>query len=629
VPGRIAAVAARATAEQRRTLEDALAREGRALGDGGDLAALARFVALFGDHFAAGKEARLDLAERLGSELERGRFLEAELHLLRLCGPQEEPARAARALDALARLCARKGLLEDAAHYYRLLGRDHARQVVCDGRTGADWLREAALDRRLLPYFDAPAPRTADEPRRVTEIRGRFPSKAFFPFEPDGDVLPFFRAHRLGLDLSWSQFTLVDRATGAERWRTGVGAVRLRNFLNGGNQPGLRLWYGVVGHLVVLNLGLTVYGLDPVDYRVLWKKDLVDQPYPADAVQVTGGGEEAPVAWLHRPSGDLMRAIGVREPLGATFVGVQTERGVEALDPLRGGTVWARSGVPESADLFGDGQHVYHDGDLAPYALRGHDGTGVAVPCLAALTAGRPRALGSRLLLSDNDLQTGLTLRLYDARRGQDLWQQHFAPGSVALKSEDPYLAGAVEPDGKVTVVDLRTQQPVLRATMERKHIDKVPEIHLVPDASRFFLLCNAPPDAANVQITPPTANAHAGLRGLPVNGWVYAFDRATGSLLWFNQVGLQSLLLERFEELPVLLFAGSHTRVDLNNERNGATQICDTLSIDRHTGKRLYEKRQANEFGPFHSVRYDARTGTVDLVAADRILRHAVTRAR
>src|SRR5262249_4497529 len=98
VPGRIAAVAARATAEQRRTLEDALAREGRALRDGGDLAALERFVALFGDHFAAGKEARLDLAERLGGELERGRFLEAELHLLRLCALQEEPARAGRAL---------------------------------------------------------------------------------------------------------------------------------------------------------------------------------------------------------------------------------------------------------------------------------------------------------------------------------------------------------------------------------------------------------------------------------------------------------------------------------------------------------------------------------------------------
>src|SRR5207249_4069360 len=107
-----------------------------------------------------------------------------------------EPARAARALDALARLCARKGLLEDAAHYYRLLGRNHARQAVRDGRTGADLSREAALDRRLLPYFDEPAPRTADEPRRVTEVRGRFPSKAFFPFEPDGDVLPFFRTHR-------------------------------------------------------------------------------------------------------------------------------------------------------------------------------------------------------------------------------------------------------------------------------------------------------------------------------------------------------------------------------------------------------------------------------------------------
>ena len=73
-----------------------------------------KFVSLFGSLFAVGREARFTLAERLIEDTEVNALLEAEQHLtvLRTDG---EPAVAARAVEALARLNTRKGLLEDAA----------------------------------------------------------------------------------------------------------------------------------------------------------------------------------------------------------------------------------------------------------------------------------------------------------------------------------------------------------------------------------------------------------------------------------------------------------------------------------------------------------------------------------
>ena len=52
----------------------------------------------------------------------------------------------------------RKGLLEDAVYYYRVLGRDFKDVAVRDGKTGADFLRELHDDPRFLVYLDDPGP---------------------------------------------------------------------------------------------------------------------------------------------------------------------------------------------------------------------------------------------------------------------------------------------------------------------------------------------------------------------------------------------------------------------------------------------------------------------------------------
>src|SRR5207249_10901156 len=107
----------------------------------------------FGTLVSVGKESRLRLAERL---IEEDAFLEAEMNLLQL-RQQDDAGLAARAVEDLARLMIRKGLLEDAAYYFRILGRDYATTVIRDGKTGADLFNEQATDKRFLPYLDEPS----------------------------------------------------------------------------------------------------------------------------------------------------------------------------------------------------------------------------------------------------------------------------------------------------------------------------------------------------------------------------------------------------------------------------------------------------------------------------------------
>src|SRR5262249_60832853 len=115
--GRIGAMVARATAEQRKPLEELIGQQWQKVQAEKNTQELRRFVAVFGSLFTVGKEARLRLAERL---LEENAFLEAELHLLQL-RRQDDPQLAARAVEALARLMIHKNLLEDAAYWYRVL----------------------------------------------------------------------------------------------------------------------------------------------------------------------------------------------------------------------------------------------------------------------------------------------------------------------------------------------------------------------------------------------------------------------------------------------------------------------------------------------------------------------------
>src|SRR5262249_46352983 len=154
----------------------------------------------------------------------------------------------------------------------------------------------------------------------------------------------------------------------------------------------------------------------------------------------------------------------------------------------------------------------------------------------------------------------GLTLRLYDIPSGKDVWQKTFPANAVNLRVEDHDLAGVVEPGGKVTVFDLRARREVLQATVEPAHLDKGHDGLRRRDGGGFYVVLNRQAEGnAAGGVQGPFANL-GGLRAAPVNGMVYAFH-PDGTLNWrtVEPILNQMLLLEQFEDLPVLVFTARY----------------------------------------------------------------------
>ena len=125
-------------------------------------------------------------------------------------------------------------------------------------------------------------------------------------------MLPFFQRHRLALDFTLNQFKLLDRATNDKVWSENLARTPFQNYtLYVGNaNSNVRFPYQTVGHLVILNLGQIVYGIDPVHQKKLWEKPLAStvtqaqgqQPQPA--VDRDGGLVIAyPDGWFQRVGG--------------------------------------------------------------------------------------------------------------------------------------------------------------------------------------------------------------------------------------------------------------------------------------------------------------------------------------
>src|SRR5262249_759275 len=88
--GRLLALLAKATPQQRKELEEEITRRQQAVADGKDIEALRRFVAVFGTLTPAGRQAQLQLAERLIAEDKRDGWRQAHMYLLQLRRHRDE-----------------------------------------------------------------------------------------------------------------------------------------------------------------------------------------------------------------------------------------------------------------------------------------------------------------------------------------------------------------------------------------------------------------------------------------------------------------------------------------------------------------------------------------------------------
>jgi outer membrane protein assembly factor BamB len=626
-------------ADQRKALENRIIQRWQKLqaSKTPSLDELRKFVKVFGSLFDVGKQARLALAERLMEDTDLNSLLEAEQQLSLLRHHDEKPEIAARAIEALARLNERKGLLEDAAYFYRILGHKYGKVVVGEGRTGAEVLEDLDSDRRFLPYLDQPGRRAIKGKTRVDvkEEKGSFPDKdgTVYHFGQVGEAIPFFQRNTVGLRINDHHLRLTDAGTGEERWALKLTQTQFHQIATNNNQPNLvKFNYQTLGHLMVLQLGNMVFAIDPLNKgRVLWEWNLA--PTPAGAMPTLSSATVDPrdqtVQVLYNDG--WMQRLGQTGPLQASVICLLTRDSMTAVDPITKRVLWTRSDVNSRADVFGDEHNIYvvdvdPRGDAtASRAFRAYDGVSVPVRNFADEYQNRMRLLGRNILVSDTDDKNALNMRIYDVLTGKDLWRQKFAAGATVLRSEDPRLAGAVEPNGTVRVVDLTTGKIVLNTKLrDPAHLAKAKAVYLVADPEHVFLAIDGPtsPDVQGPLMS--NLMSGTGLRSVPVSGHIYCFNRDKGTFRWYAPVLNQMLVLANFAESPVVLLTGRfNKRVAFNFISHAAAE-----AFDKRTGKMVYKDDNLPQYMYFHAVQLDPRTGKLDLVGAQLKLSFALARA-
>jgi outer membrane protein assembly factor BamB len=377
----------------------------------------------------------------------------------------------------------------------------------------------------------------------------------------------------------------------------------------------------------VLHINNLVYAFDLADRKQLWQYNLFGKTPMTNA---------NPVQQIPEPDGTLRlvyqdgwtQKVGQAGVVESTYVCLVTRDGLVALDPARGTTLWTKSNVSPRVHLVGDEENIYvfeqnQDGSpAATRVLRAQDGVAVeGVPDSSALFAksNRLRIFGRNVLVFE-DQNNKKAFRMVDLLTGKDVWRKGLDAGAIALRSNDSTHIGYVTPGGEIFAFDVRTGKEVFRNRIDEKwvkdHLAKVTEALLLEDGERFYVALNRPPENG-ISVNPVV---NQGMRTVRVNGHMYCFDKASGKRLWFTdeQLENQTVILEQFHDLPVLLAATQFTKV--NNgvfERNGVS----VMAIEKATGRARYRK-EVGPNGQFHALVTDPKAGSIELWRHDLRIR-------
>lgn len=682
--GRVGTMIASATPEQRDPLEKKISEEWKVIRGKDDVNAIRSFVDMFDIPFQVGQEARLELARAIVDRKERNSFLEAELNLqqLRVGKLRTDPKVGGRALAELARLEENKGTSQSmklAADYYDELKERFAAAEVRPGKTGADLFDQLATDKRYLPYLGGSGPlwMQANIGARELPAAGNRAELLGYVFQPRGDLNPLMSNQRIVIDpnnLNYPQIRLVDVVSNQTKWTTNLSSAATnlqfiqylfqQSQTNSAYNPNARFrFYEVKGHLAAFQLGTMVYCLDLDNPRILWQFNLfegnnqanVNLPPNTSIQQVLpdAEGNLQMVIWNQLTGARTSTRIGYVASVQASYVALLTQKGLVVVDPLRGNRLWTKLDVPTSADVFGDDQYIYivgGGGAGAGQVLRAGDGTPVKVADFSTHYQNRIRIRDGNILSATRDA-TGATLRCYDIVAGKDLWTRNFKAGAVTLNSEDPDYTGAIEPEGRVVVVNAATGKDEIEGNIVQFRISKADLNNLqnpllLHDRDHFYVALNQAIDSTKVSGGIIANNFANGLRCSPVNGWFTAFHKKAGKrqmgdewqeykagdMAWhsYSPVTNQMVVLEQFEKLPIVLFTARYNEL-VQGGAGGSRWITHTESLSKRTGKMIWTPapQPGNSQAMFYTLNIDARAATINMVGVNNTIQHFVDDGR
>jgi tetratricopeptide (TPR) repeat protein len=685
--GRVSAMIAKATPEEREPLERKIAEEWRVVEAKKDVDAIRSFVGMFDVPFTVGREARLKLAETIMENNDRPNFLEAELSLYQMRGPEykSDPKSGGRALAALAQLGEKKGSVDSmklAAAYYRELNRDFGKAQVRTeknvGLTGSDLFNEFATDPRFLPYLEEAGSPFGDAKIAYREIPvGHFNGGLQgFIFQPEGDLTPLMKQNRLLLDASNAnhpQLRLIDLTNNNVRWTQTLGGVP-QNFqyfqylyqqgqANNAYYPNAKFrFYQVKGNLVVFQVGTVAYCLDADNAKILWQQSLMEahnqavQPGLVNQQVLPDRDGYLEVIMWNQFNGQRIRApIGHVGAVQASYVALVTQKGLMVLDPIRGTLLWKKMDVHPSTRVFGDENYLYlveaSEGSAGTgRVLRASDGMEIPAPDFGGIHQHRVKLLGRRILAAIPD-RDHLVLKLYDIPLGKDVWIKNFDPKSVVLQTEDPDLTGVIEPDGKVIALEAQTGRELLSAGVVHGRVTPddlkgLKDPMLLSDADRFYVALNRPIDPIKVSAGVLANNFQNGLRCATVNGWFVALHRHAGqrkigdkTVAWkagdfhwhsYTPIQNQMIVLEQFDQMPVILFTARYNEL-INGGAGGNRWVSTTQSIHKRSGKMVYDPgaKPSNSAAQFYAFNLDLKNGTINMIGFTGTIQHYIDDGR
>ncbi len=680
--GRIGGMISKATPQQREPLEAKIADEWKAVEAKKDVGQYRSFVGMFDVPFRVGREARIRLADSLMENNDRGAFLEAELYLYQILGSEyrSEPASGGRALASLARLEEKKTTVESmrlAAAYYRELGTHFANVPVRGEKTGKDLVNELATDKRFLPFLEEIRNPFGSAKIAARDLQpGQYPAAGSFGIvlTPTGDASGFAKHNELVLEANAFNPRLMLREIGADkpRWTTNLGNVQMNQMIfphlynptnpNTGMPanylPNARhRFYHAKGHLVVCQVGVMVYCFEGDSGKKLWEIQTTDNVQNNGFVhlqQVVVDAEGNPefVYWNQLNNQRFRVQIGRIGTVQSSYVAVLSQKGMTVVDPLTGKTMWTRNDIGLNSHVFGNDQYLFvadaNDGGAVGVGrvFRANDGQIMRFPDFSAAFSNRIRMLDHQILAAQSN-RNDLTLRLYDITSGKDTWTKTFAANSIVLQTEDAGIAGIVEPDGKLTIVEAATGKVILTSNITsggRVTVEDLRNLRnplLLSDSDRYYVALNRPIDATAVSQGNIYNNFNNVTRCLPVNGWVVAVykndgqrkaqDRMIswkkGDLAWHSQTPItnQLLVMDQFDVSPVLVFTARYIRM---NPKTGNAWVSVTQSLSKTTGKWTYDSGPRNINGSvpmFTLFQLDLKSRSVNLVGFGGAVQHYI----
>lgn len=550
---------------------------------------LERFVNLFPWHPRL-SQARVELAHRLS---DKGRRLAAEQIWLEL--RRGEGREAGIATAQLARLWTETGQFAEAAALYRQLESQWNLTLCLDDKKGAELAAEARLRPELNLFLDddfswnrGAAEVVSDNISLLHNVNQTlFPVKILHEGSSHSQVQVLF-------DMQLNSLVIRN-----PNGRT-ISQISLNQsdsiYPRGYYPTNYAITHGKIrGHLLVVSMGLEIIAVDLLgapdtgNPRILWRKNLAI-PQPNQVMRVQPKVVQNPwTGQQYRAIDQTGQPVGALGPLSPQGICFQRGRELRCVDPISGQDLWTRNDVDPGSDLFGDDEFLFAvaPGSTTARLFRLSDGEEID-SCPVPREEFRWATIGRRILTWDQ-VNHRMNLRLFDPIEERDIWNYRCAPNSKGYLLENRYV-GVMQKEGQFDLITLADGSKVVETTLEPE--SDFGQIFMLASPEQFFLALNNPLRRPRFNLS--VQSAPGGMHSPMIYGRLYAFDRRTGQASWQSPAFIDhyGLPLDQPTDSPALLFMRNVTNVTTAGQR---TTVSSALLIDRRDGRILTEVSQPN----------------------------------